>query len=83
MNQASKESFDVPVLPASGRPSAAARTPVPRSTTPLSAQTVWNAEAGSVMRGRSSTSRGGRSGAASAPAHAAQSRASRRNTVRP
>ena len=39
-NQVSRDSLVVPVLPASGLPTAATRRPVPRSTTPRSIDTT-------------------------------------------
>ncbi len=41
MNQTSLESFDVPVLPAMGLPTARTETPVPYCTTPSSNETIW------------------------------------------
>ena len=41
MNQLSKLSLEVPVLPASGLPTAFTFVPVPRSTTPSSMWTTW------------------------------------------
>ena len=41
MNQASRSSFDVPVLPATGLPTTWTFLPVPRSTTPSIIEVIW------------------------------------------